>query len=151
MAILAVRLLIPTLSAFIALSPAGAENVSPGGALNLNPANEELLKLPPPERAEKLARSISQWCIGTEAFPMGVVGAGPGRGNAYWSLRCTDGTSWAIQIDPEFGVTAIGCDEFAAAAPGIFGCGGELGTVTTCKSWLMNAICHSSSGRSNRT
>jgi hypothetical protein len=49
---------------------------------------------------------------------MGVIGAGPGRGNAYWSLRCADGTAWAIQIDPEAGVTAIGCDEFKTAAPG---------------------------------
>lgn len=113
-----VRLLIPVLPIVMALSPAGAEIVSPGGSGSLNPANEELLKLPPPEQAAKLARSISKWCIGTEAFLMGVVGAGPGRGNAYWSLRCADGTSWAIQIDPQAGVTAIGCTEFAVAAPG---------------------------------
>ena len=48
--------------------PAGAEMVSPGGRGSLNPANEELLRLPEPERAEKLARSISRWCIGTKAF-----------------------------------------------------------------------------------
>jgi hypothetical protein len=38
-----------------AVHPAGAKLVSPGGN-SLSPANEELLKLPPPERAEKLAR-----------------------------------------------------------------------------------------------
>ena len=102
---------------FLAAGPGRAQVVSPG-AHSLNPANDELLKLPPPARAEKLARAISQWCIGTEAFLMGVVGAGPGRGNAYWSLRCADGSAWAIQIDPQAGATAIGCDEFAAAAPG---------------------------------
>ena len=118
MAVRLVRLVTPVLSALMILSPAAAEIVSPHSSPTMNPANEELMKLPPPERAEKLARSISKWCIGTEAFPMGVVGAGPGRGNAYWSLRCADGTSWAIQIDPQAGVTAIGCDEFAAAAPG---------------------------------
>jgi hypothetical protein len=101
----------------LAVNPAGAQRVSPGGG-SLNPAHQELLRLPPPERVEKLARAISRWCIGTEAFLMGVVGAGPGRGNAYWSLRCADGTAWAIQVDPQAGVTAIGCDEFAAAAPG---------------------------------
>jgi hypothetical protein len=102
----------------LALNPAGAEPVSPSGSGSLNPANEELLSLSPPERAEKLARSISQWCIGTETFLMGIIGAGPGKGNAYWSLRCADGTQWAIQIDPEAGATAIGCDEFKNAAPG---------------------------------
>ena len=102
----------------LAINPAGAQLVAPGGLPDLNPANQELLKLPPPERAETLARAVSQWCIGTEAFLMGVIGAGPGRGNAYWSLRCADGSAWAIQIDPQAEVTAIGCDEYAAAAPG---------------------------------
>lgn len=101
----------------VAVNPAGAQLVSPGGG-PLNPANEELLQLPPPERAAKLARSISRWCIGTQAFPMGVIGAGPGRGNAYWSLRCADGTEWAVQIDPEAETTAILCDTFKTAAPG---------------------------------
>ena len=100
------------------LNPAGAQLVSPVPEGSLNPANEELLRLSPPERAEKLARAISRWCIGTEPFLMGVIGAGPGRGNAYWSLRCADGTDWAIQIDPEAEVTAIGCDEYKKAAPG---------------------------------
>ena len=100
----------------LAMKPAKAELASPSGSLN--PANEELLKLPPPERTEKLARSISRWCIGTESFLMGVIGAGPGRGNAYWSLRCADGSDWAIQLDPQSGAIAIGCKDFAAAAPG---------------------------------
>jgi hypothetical protein len=104
------------ISAGFAMAPASSQLVSPGGSLN--PANEELLKLPPLERAEKLARAVSRWCIGTEAFLMGVVGAGPGKGNAYWSLRCADGTEWAIQIDPAAEVTAIGCDQFQEAAPG---------------------------------
>jgi hypothetical protein len=100
-----------------AANPAGAQLVSPGGG-PLNPANDEQLRLSAPERAEKLARSLSRWCIGTDAFPMGVIGAGPGRGNAYWSLRCADGTEWAIQIDPQAGTTAISCDVYKFSAPG---------------------------------
>jgi hypothetical protein len=117
MAVRLIGITMLAISVTAAMVPAGAELVSPGGG-SLNPAHEELLKLPPPERAEKLARSISRWCIGTETFPMGVIGAGPGRGNAYWSLRCTDGTEWAIQVDPEAGVTAIDCAAFKEAAPG---------------------------------
>ena len=105
------------LSAAVAVAPASADLVSPGGG-PLNSANDELLKLPP-ERAEKLARAISEWCIGTDAYLMGVIGAGPGRGNAYWSLRCADGSEWAIQIDPQAEITAIDCAALqAAAAPG---------------------------------
>lgn len=103
-----------------AVNPASTQLTSPVDPGPLNPANEELMRLPVPERAEKLARAISRWCIGTEAFLMGVVGAGPGRGNAYWSLRCADGTTWALQIDPQAEVTAISCEELAAAGKECF-------------------------------
>ena len=86
---------------------------------SLNPANEKLLKLQPAEQAAELARAVGHWCIGTEAFPMGVVAAaGPGEGNAYWSLRCTDGSAWAIQIDPLGEYTAIECAIFKANGAG---------------------------------
>ena len=113
-----IRIMMLAISVTAAVAPAGAQLVPPPGHGSLNPANDELLKLPPPERTEKLARSVSQWCIGTEAFPMGVIGAGPGRGNAYWSLRCADGSEWAVQVDPEAGVTAIDCHTYKDAAPG---------------------------------
>jgi hypothetical protein len=112
-----IRIMMLAISMTAAVAASGAELVSPHSG-SLNPTNDELLKLPPPERAEKLARSVNQWCIGTEAFLMGEIGAGPGRGNAYWSLRCADGTEWAIQIDPEAGVSAIDCNTFKYAAPG---------------------------------
>src|SRR5260370_41130525 len=78
----------------------------------INKANDKLLQLSPPERAATLARAVGHWCIGTEAFAMGVVTAGTGEGNAYWSLRCAGGTAWAIQIDPLAAVTAIACETF---------------------------------------
>jgi hypothetical protein len=83
-----------------------------------NPANEKLLKLPPPERAAMLAKAVDHWCIGTEAFFMGVSTSGRGAGNAYWSLRCVDGSTWAVQIDPLTEVTAIDCASFKAAGGG---------------------------------
>jgi hypothetical protein len=83
-----------------------------------NPADDALMKLPPPQQAARLARAISQWCIGTQAFQMGVISAGKGAGNAYWSLRCADGTTWAVQIDPLAVVTAIDCASFKEQGAG---------------------------------
>jgi hypothetical protein len=83
-----------------------------------NPANEQLIKLSPADRAAHLARAVGNWCIGTEAFLMGVVTSGSGEGNAYWSLRCADGATWAVQVDPMAEVTAIDCDDFKEVAPG---------------------------------
>jgi hypothetical protein len=84
----------------------------------INRANDKLLKLAPAGRAAELARAVGHWCIGTEAFLMGVVTAGPGEGNAYWSLRCADGSTWAVQIDPLGEVTAIDCNSYQEAGAG---------------------------------
>ena len=83
-----------------------------------NPAHDQLLKLAAPQRAAYLARAVGNWCIGTEAFLMGVVTSGSGEGNAYWSLRCADGATWALQVDPMAEVTAIDCADFKQVAPG---------------------------------
>ena len=88
----------------------------PSGAPNL--ANAKLLKLPPAARAAELAKAVGHWYIGTEAFPMGLSVSGRGAGDAYWSLRCSDGSAWAVQIDPLGAFTAIDCVTFDADAAG---------------------------------
>ena len=85
---------------------------------SLNPANDKLLKLTPAKRVAALAGAVGHWCIGTEAFLMGVVENGPGEGNAYWSLRCADGSAWVVQLNPLAEFTAITCDEYKAAGAG---------------------------------
>jgi hypothetical protein len=86
--------------------------VAQGPAKSVNPAHDKLLRVSPAERAAVLARAVGNWCVGTETFLMGVEPSGPGAGNAYWSLRCADGRTWAVQIDPLTEVVAIDCDSF---------------------------------------
>ena len=102
-------------AAFCAGAAVAAEK-PPAGSGNL--ASDKLVKLSPAERAATLARAVDHWCIGTEAFLMGVVTSGAGEGNAYWSLRCADGSAWAVQIDPLAELTAIDCEAFKAAGAG---------------------------------
>jgi hypothetical protein len=104
------------LAALILASPAGA--APRRSAPSLNPVNAKLMKLKPADRAAELARVVGHWCIGTEAFPMGVVASGPSAGYAYWSLRCADGGAWAVQIDPHGESVAIDCAHFDANALG---------------------------------
>ena len=105
------------LLAAVTLVPAGS-GIAQRAAKPLNAASDKLEKLPPAERAGLLARSVGHWCIGTETFLMGVVTAGTGKGNAYWSLRCADGSTWAIQIDLLAEITAIDCDTYKTAGAG---------------------------------
>lgn len=110
------RFVAPVLAALLVVGTATAATRHP--APSLNPASDNLLHLAPTRRDAELARMVGHWCVGTEAFLMGVVADGAGQGNAYWSLRCADGTTWAIQIDPAGQFTAIGCDTYEANAPG---------------------------------
>jgi hypothetical protein len=87
-------------------------------AKSINPFNDKLLSAEPAQRAAMLAGVVGHWCIGTETFLMGLVTAGRGAGNAYWSVRCVDGSTWAVQIDPLGEFTAIDCASYQANGAG---------------------------------
>jgi len=89
-----------------------AEGATRHPARSINPASDKLAKMSPPVRAGVLARAVGHWCIGTETFLMGVETTGAAAGNAYWSLRCADGTAWAVQINLLAEIVAIDCDSF---------------------------------------
>jgi hypothetical protein len=92
-----------------AAGPTGAVGKSAKSVKGLNPYNDEILALSPPDRAAKLAAEIGIWCIGTKAFLMGVTKSGPALGYAYWSLQCAGDGSYAIQIDPQGKGLATAC------------------------------------------
>ena len=115
LAVIAAAMLLAEPAALAAAKrPAAAETT----AESLNPPNDKLEHLPPNQQAAQLAHAIGHWCIGTEVFQMGLEREGRAKGNAYWSLRCADGSTWAIQVDPRAGVTAIDCDSFNERAIG---------------------------------
>ena len=74
-----------------------------------NATHDRLMSLPAAERAKTLAKAIGQGCAGTSAFPMGVTSAGNAKGLAYWSVRCKDGRSFAVQIAPDAQAVVIDC------------------------------------------
>src|SRR4029077_16946886 len=73
-----------------------------------NPANDSLLAMSPDQQADMLTKGI-KGCVGTSPFPMGVTPTGKAKGYAYWSVRCKDGRSFAIQITPKAQATAADC------------------------------------------
>jgi hypothetical protein len=72
-----------------------------------NPFSDQLLALPESQRIEILATSVRHNCVGTRAFLMGTTASGRARGYAYWSVACTNGRSFVIQIAPDKKGTAI--------------------------------------------
>jgi hypothetical protein len=74
-----------------------------------NPTHDRLLALPPAKQATTLAKGIGQGCVGTSAFPMGVTATGKAKGLAYWSVRCKNGRSFAVQIAPDAQAVVVDC------------------------------------------
>jgi hypothetical protein len=83
------------LAAVIAL---GADRIAAAGSGN--PANDSLLAMPPDQQAKALTQGI-KGCVGESPFLMGVTASGKAKGYAYWSVRCKDGRSFAVQITPD--------------------------------------------------
>jgi len=92
------------LAASIAVGFGGARAAGSG-----NPIHDRLLSLPPAEQAKTLGQNVGQGCIGTLAFPMGVISTDKWKSLAYWSVRCKDGRSFAIQIAPNAQIFVIDC------------------------------------------
>jgi hypothetical protein len=91
-------------AAFIIVGSGAAEAAGSG-----NQTNDNLLALSPDSRATSLAKSLGNGCAGTSAFPMGVTRTGAAKGFAYWSIRCKDGRSFAVQISPDGKAIATDC------------------------------------------
>ena len=90
----------------------GAARCRIGGRLAAgsgNPAHDRLLSLPAAEQAKTLAKAVGQGCVGISAFPMGVTSTGKAKGLAYWSVRCKDGRSFALQIAPDAEAVVVDC------------------------------------------
>jgi hypothetical protein len=97
------------LTGLIAVGSGTAEAAGSG-----NPVHDRLLSLPPREQAQIIGKNVGNDCVGTAAFPMGVVNTAKLKGLAYWSIRCKDGRSFAIQIAPNAETYVIDCQTLKA-------------------------------------
>jgi hypothetical protein len=97
-------------SLFAALIAAATAEAAGSG----NPVHDRLLALPPAEQARVLGHNVGQGCVGLSAFPMGVVSTDKWKSLAYWSVRCKDGRSFAIQISPNSQIFVVDCQIFEA-------------------------------------
>lgn len=102
----------------IAASVVSAAAATVIAAAPRNEVSDELEKLSPAARAAKLAEVVGHWCIGTDTFFMGTAKSGPEAGYAYWSLRCLEGQSYAIQFDTLGESVAVDCRTLAENGQG---------------------------------
>ncbi len=82
-----------------------------------NAAYDRLARLPSTEQALLLGQDVGQGCVGVVAFAMGFGRHDADKGDAYWSVRCADGKSYAVALHPGAagGVSVLGCDAMRSA------------------------------------
>jgi hypothetical protein len=69
-------------------------------------AQQRMAGLPSTEQARLLGQAASEDCAGVAAFAMGIGRKDADWGDAYWSVRCADGRSYAVIIRPDRAGTA---------------------------------------------
>jgi hypothetical protein len=92
------------LTALLAARPSPAAAAGSG-----NPTHDRLLAMPPAAQADILAKNVGRGCVGTSAFMMGLVNTDKWKSLAYWSVKCKNGSSYAIQIAPNAEIFVIDC------------------------------------------
>jgi hypothetical protein len=96
-----------------ALLVAGTLSMGPAYAAG-GQANDYLLSLSPAHQAEMLGNAVGKTCTGKTAFFMGVGVPGHPKRQALWSVKCTNGTSYAVKVNPNGAVQAIECTVFTS-------------------------------------
>jgi hypothetical protein len=77
-------------------------------------ANDYLLSLPPAGQAALLGKAVGDVCTGKTAFYMGIGIAGFAKRQALWSVKCTNGTSYAVKVNPNGATLPVECSVFLA-------------------------------------
>lgn len=74
-----------------------------------NGANDYLLSVKPDAQAATLSRAVGEKCVGQTAFYMGIGKSGLSQGKGFWSIRCTDGRSFMVQVNPDGTSSVLEC------------------------------------------
>jgi|HubBroStandDraft_1064217.scaffolds.fasta_scaffold159246_2 hypothetical protein len=105
-------------------TPAGASRVNDGFAavrpnanqapaqqsqITQNGANAYLLSLSSDARAQMLGKAIAKGCSAQIIFYMGIGTAGLAKDQAFWSVRCQDGRTYAVEVHPNGTSTLLEC------------------------------------------
>jgi hypothetical protein len=71
-------------------------------ALAANLASEQLRERPLADQLLILSAAIGEGCVAEDAYYMGIGEAeGSSKDIAFWSVRCSDGRSFALTINPD--------------------------------------------------
>lgn len=79
-----------------------------GEETNVNNSHAQLSTFSKDDQATLLAKIVGEGCVGTSVFYRGM----DADRNAYWTVTCSNGKSYQVQIQPDAGgsTRVLGCD-----------------------------------------
>jgi hypothetical protein len=80
----------------------------------VNGAQEYLAKQTPAMQASLLGKAVRLNCTGKTAFFMGMGTRPSDQALAFWSVKCSNGNSYAVEVAPNGAAMAMQCSAFAA-------------------------------------
>jgi hypothetical protein len=90
---------------------------TPAAQASPNAINHNIASLSPREQAEKpgnMVRLFGDPCTGRSAFYMGATT----DHDAFWSVKCSNGQSYAVEIKPDGAGTILECPQLEAIHAG---------------------------------
>ncbi len=74
-----------------------------------NRSNDYLLALTLKARAVMLGHTVGEGCVGRDTFYMGIGKTGFSKDKAFWSVQCSDGQTFAVQVNPDGTTNVLEC------------------------------------------
>jgi len=78
-----------------------------------NGANDYLLSQSPSGQAALLGKVVGRGCVGKSVFYMGMGPTKGTRSQAFWSVKCANGATYAVEVNPDGTNQALECTAFA--------------------------------------
>lgn len=91
---------------------------SVGALASDNRSNDYLLSLSKSDQAKMLGQVAGEGCVGRTPFYQGTGTTGLAKGLAYWSIRCTDGRSYEVEVHPDGTSRVLECAMIEAVHAG---------------------------------
>src|SRR6185437_1797001 len=89
-------------------------SLGPAFAAGEGRANDYLLSLSPARQAQMLGQAVGSTCTGKTAFFMGIGVPNFPKRQALWSVKCTNGATYAVKVNPNGASQAIECTVFTS-------------------------------------
>jgi hypothetical protein len=84
-----------------------------------NATNDYLLASKPDVQSSNLSAAVGQNCQGQSPFFMGISKAGASTDNAYWSIKCSDGRAFVVEVHPDGSSRFLACSVYEGMHNGV--------------------------------